>query len=718
MNRTVGLLATAGFAAMAMLLVGSAWLSYVNVRALVEAYGWVGHTHAVLSALDGVESTVNEARLEERSFLIGGDGADLKAFEATEKAASTEVDRIAGLVSDNALQSPRVGELRSAVQATFQELRQGITARQSGGPAGAAELRMPSAATLERVLAEMRRAESGLLAERDQNSTASLQMVIGSSLLAAALGLLMIAVIHRLVVRAAVERAHASEAVAEERERFRVTLRSIGDAVIVTDDQGRVTFLNEIAQQLTGWGAEAVGEDLSTVFHIVNEETGARIENPVTRVLRENAIVGLANHTVLLSKSGGIVPIDDSGAPVRDDDGNVLGAVLVFRDITKRREEEEQRRQADAAKDEFLAMLAHELRSPLAAVRNAIAAADLEPAVRDRAIDIARRQTGRLTRLVDDLLDVARITRRKIVLRKERLVLGNIIQRCLESVRPYVEDRGQSLSITYPPEPIELDADAVRLEQTIDNLVTNAVKYTPAGGKIDLVVEREGAEAVIRVKDDGVGMERDLVPRVFDLFAQGRRTPARTDGGLGIGLTIVKLIVGLHGGTVEAKSDGPGKGSQFIVRLPALEVQREVKPAPAVVSTPTRGSKPVLVVDDNADAAEALTMLLQLLGFQAEIAHDGREALEMAGDGRRFGLMFVDIGLPGIDGYEVARRLKDVPGRSEMQVVALTGYGRDEDRSKALDAGFDLHLVKPVELETLEPLLKRLEEPPPQAASA
>jgi PAS domain S-box-containing protein len=526
-----------------------------------------------------------------------------------------------------------------------------------------------------------------------------------------AVGLALLGIIYALIRRNLAIRDHAAAIVKEERERFRVTLRSIGDGVIVTDSEDRVIFMNEVAHALTDWDEEAIGQGLSQVFRIEHEiqDDGAELRSD------GSAVLAPAKHAILVGKHGVRIPIDESTAPVRDDRGAVLGAILVFRDVTDRRQEEEERRRADAAKDEFLAMLGHELRSPLAAVRNAIAAANLDESVRERALEIARRQTSRLTRLVDDLLDVARISRRKIVLRKERISLNEVVQRAVETARPLAQDRGHVLSISYPPEPIEVEADAIRLEQVVDNLFTNAIKYTPPGGRIALGATRHGSEAVVSVSDSGVGISGELLPRIFDLFVQTERTLDRADGGLGIGLTIVKLLVELHGGSVEARSDGPGKGAEFTFRLPALEPVQEA--APALPPAMLRGAAPVLVVEDNVDAADALLLLLAIAGFEAHVAHDGREALEMA-KAESYGLVFVDIGLPGIDGYEVAKRLREIPGYAATYLVALTGYGRDEDRERALREGFALHLVKPVEMETLEPLLARLERPAEAGAAA
>jgi signal transduction histidine kinase/CheY-like chemotaxis protein len=365
---------------------------------------------------------------------------------------------------------------------------------------------------------------------------------------------------------------------------------------------------------------------------------------------------------------------------------------------------------ADRAKDEFLAMLGHELRNPLSAVRNALVVAGLDEGRRGRALDIARRQTDQLVRLVDDLLDMARITQQRITLRKETLVLASVLEKAIEATRPLIEEREHRLALSLPSATVCVAGDAARLEQVVVNLLTNAVKYTPPGGKIDVSAAAEGEQAVIRVRDTGIGIAPDMLPRVFDLFAQAEQGLERAEGGLGIGLTLVRRLVEMHGGTVEAASGGLGNGAEFVIRLPALPgVEATVKPS----QVPERGTTRVrvLLVDDNADAAESLRVLLELLGHQVRTVHDGPSALD-ALRGQPFDVAVIDIGLPGMDGYEVARRTLRLLGGRRPVLIALTGYGRREDREAALAAGFDHHLVKPIDPEALQGMLSgvRLDE--------
>jgi signal transduction histidine kinase/ActR/RegA family two-component response regulator len=383
-------------------------------------------------------------------------------------------------------------------------------------------------------------------------------------------------------------------------------------------------------------------------------------------------------------------------------------AALAIRNVQLFAREQAARAEAEAAnraKDHFLAMLAHELRNPLAAVRSAVVAAGLDAGRRDRALAIARRQTEQLARLVDDLLDVARVTQGHIHLRRERVPIALVIERAIESTRSLVEDRGHTLVVALDDPELAVHGDPHRLDQIVTNLLDNAAKYTPPGGRIEVRVEPDGETLVMRVRDSGIGIAPGLLTRVFDLFMQGDRSLHRGEGGLGLGLTIVRKLVELHGGRVEARSDGAGQGSEFVVTLPAVTAREEELAATASVPAPG-GRARVLLVEDNVDAADSLTILLELLGHDVRVAYDGLAALDAVRAGVP-DVVLLDIGLPGLDGYEVARRIRGLAGAERVVLIALTGYGRDEDRARTQAAGFDLHLVKPVDPDALEGVVAR-----------
>jgi PAS domain S-box-containing protein len=356
-------------------------------------------------------------------------------------------------------------------------------------------------------------------------------------------------------------------------------------------------------------------------------------------------------------------------------------------------------KEADRRKDEFLAVLAHELRNPLAPVRNAIEILRAAPAPTPQlqwTQDVIDRQVRQLSRLVDDLLDVSRITSGKIELRRERLELGDAVRIALESSRPLIERGGHELTVQLPSEPVRLDADLARLAQVLSNLLNNAAKYTRPGGHIWLTAERAGSNAVIRVRDNGIGIKPAMLTKIFEMFTQVSGSGVHSQGGLGIGLTLVRRLVELHGGSVMARSDGIGKGTEFVVTLPlaGVDVASEERPA-APGAERDAHPKRILVVDDNRDAADSLCMLLKSRGHEVRVAYDGLEAV---GAAVAFGpeVALLDIGLPKLSGYEAARRIREAGG-AETLLIAVTGWGQEEDRRRAREAGFDHHLTKPVD---------------------
>ncbi|HEU4834013.1 MAG TPA: PAS domain S-box protein [Pyrinomonadaceae bacterium] len=764
--------------------------------------------------------------------------------------------------------------------------------------------------------------------------------------------------------RRAQARAHARQEV------FRVTLRSIGDAVITTDTAGCITYMNEVAEALTGWShEEALQQPLERVFHIVNEVTRQPVENPATRALRQGIVVGLANHTILIKKDGAECPIDDSAAPIRNEEGHVSGCVLIFRDVTAHRlaerdkanqlhtarllaaivessndaivgksldgiiqswnaaaeqlfgftteqavgqhisivipperlaEEDEiiaslragkriehyetervrsdgqriivsltispikdasgnvvgaskiardvtaQKRveadrqmfvtlvenstdfigicdlngvpffinraglemvglqsideakriqiqdfffaedqpkiineffpevlekgngeieirfrhfktgegrwmsykvltltdaankpvafatvsqdvterkrlednlrrlavdlsNADRRKNEFLATLAHELRNPLAPMSNmleVVKRADGNNEVLKRAHETLERQLAQMVRLVDDLLDLNRITHDRLELRRSEVELSSVIQQAVEVARPLVDSAGHHLIIDLPDKPVYLYADQARLAQLFGNLLNNSCKYTRPEGTVSLIVRQDGDEVVVTVKDNGAGIPPDKLDSIFDMFMQVDSTSDRSQGGLGIGLTLVKRLTEMHGGSIEAHSAGEGQGSEFIVRLPVLN-RPAVAPSSGPVESESQLQRRVLIVDDNRDSADSLAMLMEITGNKAYMAHDGVEALA-AIEQHRPEVVLLDIGLPGLDGHEVCRRVREQPWGKNIVFIALTGWGQEDDRRRSDEAGFNGHLVKPVDYDKLLELLASL----------
>ncbi len=514
------------------------------------------------------------------------------------------------------------------------------------------------------------------------------------------------------------EAAERAEAARLDAERAAAELdgvfAAIRDIVLIYTPEGRVAKANRAA--LDAFGFNPIGTDMETLFRRLSlrRADGAAVApatSPVGAALRgELPPLEAFVFTDGEGRERVVEPLVAALTGTR----RAFGAVSVWHDITIRKRlldalqrKTEELEDADRRKDEFLAMLAHELRNPLAPIRSATEILRLrgsdeqDPRWARRVIE---RQVQHMAHLVDDLLEVSRITTGKITLAKERVEVASIVKQAVETARPGIERREHQLQVSLPATPLYLDADPTRMAQVIGNLLDNAAKYTEPGGSIGIEVQPETTEVVIRVYDSGIGISADLLPRVFDLFMQADASLERSAGGLGVGLTVVRRVVELHGGSVEAFSAGPGQGSEFVICMPrAAPPPAAAEVAPAA---PTRAPQRVLVVDDNVDAADSLAYLLETFGHEVRSVHAAAAGLEEA---RRFApdIVLLDIGLPGMNGYEVAKALRQQPACAHAMIVALTGYGREEDRQRALHAGFDAHLVKPVDIKTLQEVIAR-----------
>jgi two-component system CheB/CheR fusion protein len=480
---------------------------------------------------------------------------------------------------------------------------------------------------------------------------------------------------------------------------------------------GVIQSWNAAAQRLFGYTAEqAVGRHISFLIPADRADEEDRI---LARLRAGERVYHF--DTVRLRSDGQPVHVSLTISPIRDGAGRIVGASKIARDITDRKRDEEriyglmtQLKEADNRKDEFLALLAHELRNPLAPLLNMLEIVkrgsgngDLIEQVRSTL----ERQLGQMVRLVDDLLDVSRITRSKLELRKIGVELASVIHQSVEVCRPLAERAKHELNVSLPPEPIYLHADPVRLAQVFSNLLNNACKYTEPGGRIWLTAEREGSDVVVNVKDTGLGIPPDKLTSIFEMFTQIDRSLERAQGGLGIGLTLVKRLVEMHGGSVAAYSEGQGRGSEFVVRLPILIERPQTKTPEPTAEKNLAVAHRILIVDDNRDAATSLAMLLKMTGNETQTAHDGLEAVEVAAAFRPE-LVLLDIGLPKLSGHDACRRIRQQSWGKNMVLVALTGWGQDEDRRQSKDAGFDHHMVKPLDFAALMSLLAELKVTP------
>ncbi|MEP7218842.1 MAG: PAS domain S-box protein, partial [Bacteroidota bacterium] len=509
------------------------------------------------------------------------------------------------------------------------------------------------------------------------------------------------------ITRDLTERKEHEETLRRSEERFRLLVEGVKDyAIFMLDPDGYITSWNAGAEGIKGYTAsEAIGRHFSMFYP--REKIEEKWPEQELELARRDG--RFEDEGWRLRKDGTRLWANVIITPLYDKGDRLVGFSKVTRDMTQRKRVEELEL-AEQRMTEFLAMLSHELRNPLAPIRNAVYMMQLKES--DDADlagirDILDRQVVHITRLVDDLVEVSRVTSGTIRLRREQVDIHAVIARAAESSHPLIEERGHQLNITLPEKPILLDGDQTRLVQVFVNLLNNAAKYTPGTGRISVIVEKDGREMVARVRDTGAGIPADLLPNIFDLFTQGERTLDRSEGGLGIGLTLARRIIEMHGGTIEAFSEGAGMGSELLVRLPIIVDEpsdAEAVDMQGVAESTVPEPLHILVVDDNIDAARSMTLYLKAWGYDVRIAHDGPNALAIAAE-HRPDVVLLDIGLPGMSGYDVAVELRKLNHGAEIEIVAVTGYGQEEDRRRTREAGIDHHMVKPIDPRALRVLL-------------
>jgi PAS domain S-box-containing protein len=958
-----------------LLLAVFAWLAERSLETLALRADWLNHTELVRYDISQLTQWITDIETGERGYVLTGNQALLKPFREARANLDSELLALRQLTSDNPRQQALIATLTESAHQRLEQA-QGVIDRAAAGDPGGARADIAAGEgrramdQARATIAQMRDEETRLLTLR---SAADARARTIATVLYAALGALAVVLLGLIAVVTARDSAQLHRTELE----LAATLRSVGDAIISADAKGIVRFLNPVAERLTGWTqGEARGTALEQVFHVVNEQTRAPVESPVIKVMREGKVVGLANHTVLISRDGAERPIEDSGAPVFAANGALAGVVLVFRDATlerdaqraiqiseqrfrgaiaaiegvlwtnssegemrgeqpgwaaltgqsaaeyqgfgwanavhpqdaqptinawleavrtkqpfrfehrvrdrsglwrsfsihaipvlepsgavrewvgvhtditeqrqfesqlrererrfaalansipqlawtnradgtqeffnrqwyeytglsptesvrldvwqkvvhaedfphsstlwkevlrtgapyeaefrlrrhdgiyrwflvranadrdehgniiewfgtctdvdasKRTQEELRRteaslREADMRKDVFLATLSHELRNPLAPIRTAARLLELptlshENLERSRAI--ITRQVRHMASLLEDLLDVARITRGALTLKKHTINVQQRVAEAIETVQPALEGKNQKLEVDLPPDAIEIEADPVRLVQVVANLLANASKYTPAGGYVALrvqLLQEQQQWLLLSVRDSGIGLAPEHLSRVFEMFTRISQSADRAEGGLGIGLALVKGLVDLHGGKVEAYSDGIGRGSEFRVLLPDARPARNHRDngdQPRREQQSAVAGRRVLIADDNRDAAETLGMLLSVAGYQVELCHSGSEAVSKIAQSRP-DVAILDIGMPGMNGFEVAREVRAQAWGDEIRLIALTGWGQEEDQRASRSAGFDHHLTKPVDLPELEHVIASL----------
>jgi two-component system, chemotaxis family, CheB/CheR fusion protein len=851
MSNTLETRLGAGIAAAALLLAVLLVLTYRNTQRLVEAGRWVQHSQSAIEELQVLVESLKDAESSQRGYLLTGNPADLAPYESALVTVGPRFTHLIQMTADNPSQQARISSLRGLVSERLRLMQDVIALRGQAGLADAARSIATGAGQrkmneIRDAVAQIGAAERSLLGTRNADSrsmqrTAFLSLWIGAVLLFASLGLIWALIRHDLLKRHAAEQElRFSEA------ELRTTLRSIGEAVLAADEFARVTFVNPVAEKLTGWNeSEARGRPAADVFRTLHETTREELDNPVARVLRDGAGIGLASRTILKSRDGGERLVSASAAPIRDDAGRVSGVVLVFRDVTERRAAERElqrlaaivsssedaivaesldgtitawnaaaerlfgysasevigrsidlldpagpedatgvtlirirkgervqqydttRRRKDGqrvsvsisvspildgdgriigaskiardigerkrseaalrasaaaleaakksaedanrAKDHFLAALSHELRTPLtpalATAQVLEMRADLPEDIRS-SIEAIRRNIELEGLLVDDLLDLTKIARGKIELRRESLDLHTIVESAAQICRSEALAKRQALTVDLAAREHFAEADAARLQQVLWNLIKNAVKFTPDGGSITVRTENPSPGRVrLSVADTGVGIRPDLLARIFEPFQQGE-DPELRRGGLGLGLSICKNLVELHGGAIRVESGGEGRGAVFSVELTAT-LPKPVTGAQRIAGeTAAPGRKPlsILVVEDHADTATALAQLLDSEGHAVTTAGTLADAVALYRQ-RPFDLFITDLGLPDGSGHDLLRQLRQIrPARG----IVLSGYGMDADIARSSVEGFEEHLIKPVNIRRLVAAISRI----------
>ena len=711
------------FLLMAAILMSGIAASYFAGRAALDATGKVRRFDTTIEAIQDLRSTMQDAETGQRGYLLTREPSYLAPYEEAIGTISRKLEAVRKMGDASSLPAEQVTQLETLIGRKIDELRKTVNLVQAGRVPAAMEIARRGEGkelmdsirdTIDEIVSSQENGRAAAIRKAD----GAIRLRGGVFLAAVIISLSFLGWAYRRIEKEMMQHLVASLETRRQKEILAVTLASIGDAVIITDIKGRITFVNAVAENLMGWTAkEAEDRPCAEVFRIVNEETGLPVESPVDKVLSTGAIAGLANHTVLITKDGRRLPIDDSGAPIRESDGTVRGVVLIFRDFTAHKDFEqtlirakEEIEASSKAKDKFLATLSHELRTPLTPVLATLSsweATNELPSGLRSDLERVRRNVELEARLIDDLLDLTRIENGKLSLEKELLDMHGLIQSAVAFFRDEIESKGLRIHCRLEAKNSYFEADPARLQQIFLNIIGNAVKFTPEAGNIEIAsANPHKRELTVAIADDGIGMSDAVMARLFQRFEQGDPSPDRGYRGLGLGLSITKALVEAHGGTLHAESKGSGYGSTFVLRFAVSDAPARIlaAPGPALPIHHGRGGLRVLLIEDHEDTAQVMQNVLRQMGHEVERCSTVATACQKLHDSQ-FDVLLSDIGLPdgtGIDFIKAAREICQTPA------VALTGYGMAEDVERCLQAGFDEHLTKPIDIERLQNTLSRI----------
>jgi PAS domain S-box-containing protein len=724
------------FVIVVLVILVTGGLRVANVRTVYVTREAVARSYIVKDALQELLLALVDAETGERGFLITGDAAYLQPYNGARLAVDKDLARLREVTGNDPEAQRDLADVTRLSRQKLDELTRAITELRDHGFAAAQAIVRTNRGkqTMDEaraVVARFDAREDARLAQRTARAADSYRLAQLAGLAASAVALFAVMILFVVTRRLGTERRQATELA----ERLRVTLASIGDGVIATDEDGRVILINEVAEQLTGWTTgDAIGRHLQEVFVIINEQTRAPAENPVTRVLRERIVLGLANHTVLIARDGREVPVDDCAAPIQTEGGRFVGAIMVFRDVTERRRierqhdellerEEAARMAADAAnraKDQFLATISHELRTPLNGIlgwADLLRRGILPDERRQRAIDAIYTSGRRQQQLISELLDISRITSGKLQLDRSVLDLPKLVRAAVDVTRAAAEAKHIALALDIDDRIAAFYGDPTRLQQIVWNLLSNAIKFTPEGGDVRVSVEHGESGIDLIVSDSGQGIPEEFLPRLFEPFQQADASTTRRHEGLGLGLAIVRTLTEAHGGAVRAESAGLGRGSMFHVHLPVSTVSEAalhntggaLGDPPAALSPTALHGVSVLIVEDDDVSRQLLIAALEAHGAHVIAVGSAGDALRALTTGR-VNAVISDIAMPDEDGYVFIRKIRGhaVPAIRTVPAIALTSLAREEERQQALDAGFDAHVAKPIEVQGLIGLLGNL----------
>jgi PAS domain S-box-containing protein len=699
----------------AVMLAGLVAIFFIG-RAAIEADGSVLSQHIIVGELKDGLSTVKDAETGQRGYLLTGDEKYLEPYEQALVRIHEEVETLHARALAGELSHGDMSRLQKLIDQKLMELKETITIRRTKGLPAALEVVNTDAG--QRTMEAIRLQIAQMIAEQEsilgRAHNKAVNLVYYRSLIIALSTVLNLAVLlwsYRLISGESAARERAALEVLRQKELLDVTLASIGDAVMVTDVDGRITFLNQAAEKLTAWShREAVGKPAATVFNIINESSRQRVENPVDKVLQLGVVAALANHTVLIRKDGGEVPIDDSAAPIQEPGGSTRGVVLIFRDFSERKAAEKKLIEANfaldaanRAKDHFLAALSHELRTPLTPVLAILTNWEMSdrfsgPLLAD--VQMLRRNVELEARLIDDLLDLNRIVAGKMSLNLELVDVHELVRSVLTILDRQINERQLKVFTRLNAARHYVKGDPARLQQVFSNILSNAIKFTDREGNVSVRSEDyTQGRLILKFKDHGIGMTPEIMSRLFKPFEQG--VEVSKYGGMGLGMAISKALVDAHAGTITAESGGAGQGTEFTVVLPSIAASALKLPTakdPQIVARQNPQEISILLVEDHEDSAEVMSRLLRERGYSVQTVGTVGDALKIL-DEREFSLLISDIGLPDGSGIDLIRQVRNV---SAIPAIALTGFGMERDLERYRESGFDAELTKPVNFTRLE----------------